>query len=255
MIASIRFRGKYELGMSSSGYMDIDGKKISYKEVPFVRYKFDKYDDSDIDFIIENSKRFDRSTTLVEIQLEAGIEDFINKLRERMEKVAVFVYADIQDIDVISAVNDVDDFDYETCDALAELVEQCDVDRICLVDKTNILNYANADKLLEQYSDMTGMDKEDFAFCNSPLSLSEYGCLTAIKARELMAMYGSDSDDVPLPTANHQKGCCGCIQFIEINKDYKAPISKSTPVAKKKDNSEKSAKTKSKGLALGMYRF
>ena len=259
MIASIRINGKHKIGVSGNGYIDVNGTKISIKDIPFVRFRFKEYGYEEVKYIKDTIEKFPKSTPLAEVMLSDNTSEDVNRIRESIPNIAIFVYLEVWDEDVANADEEDDDFEYDLVDTLATQIEQCEVDKVCLIDKSTTLNFVNAKKLIEQYSSFTGFDEEDFSICCSPLSLREYGCLTAVKARELMAKYSKD-DDVPLPTANHQKGCCGCIQYINIESDCMAPVdkkasAKSSEGNKSTDRKAPTQKKKSKGIAFGQFKF
>lgn len=249
MIVSLRMRDRHKIGVNSSGKLEIDGNKLSIKDIPFLRFRFNSYGDEEIQYIKEMAKKFSCSTMLAEVELDENTLENVKRLREEIVDIAVFVYTDIYGVEA-----EQEELEDTKLELLTDLADEVDIDRICLRDRTDSLDYVELKKLVENTASETFIDEEDFAICESPLSFGEMACLTAVKARELMANY-SKIDDVPLPSANHQKGCCGCIQFLNIEKDYEAPAESKKAATKKTDSSdtvkkEKTVVKKKKGLSM-----
>ena len=91
------------------------------------------------------------------------------------------------------------------------------VDRVVLIDNTRKMFTTDFNKLSRQLADYTGTGS--IGVCNSPLSIGENACVTALRCREWAAKYVK-SDFVVLPTANHvRKGGCNCIRYEQIHND------------------------------------
>lgn len=245
MIQCIRLGKQYKIEVNQDGKFTYEEAKMSIKDVPIIRVDFEVYDESAIKYIIDTKAIFRYSTVLIEIHSNrVSIED-INRLKDISENCAMYIYIDITD-DTIDGLGIEDDI----VDRVDYCIDKLDIDGISLVDKTSKLNAITAKELLNNIADQFMVDIAHISICNSPLSYNGYACLTAVKARELMAKY-SIVDDVPLPTANHEKSCCGCIQYIEINHDIKLNIGNN-----QNNNGNTQGKTKKKSIIkLGATRF
>ena len=115
-----------------------------------------------------------------------------------------------------------------------------------LVDKTTNLDMVNAKKIISKLAKELTVKQEDIGICSSPLCMNgELACLTSLKARELAAIYSSNTE-VALPSANHQcMNCCGCMRFFDINSDTVAPEDKVVKKAKSVSSNSKETTKKS----------
>lgn len=248
MIASIKLKGRYSIGVNDAGNLNINGTKLNVKDIPFIRYDFGEYVDSDADLIRDNMSKFPYSTQLLQISVDSYDAEEHEALSELSEKIAVIAYVNITDEEVDKGcLND------DKVDKIEYITDNMNVDYVALVDKTTKLNFVSADMIIEDLADTLGMDNEKFSVCNSPLSCNGYACLTAVKARELMSLY-TNRDDLPLPTAKHEKSCCGCIQFIEVTENVKQPDNVKKNTSAKKSNTEKKT-VKRSGISFGAFRF
>lgn len=249
MIASIKLENEYKLEVSDGGKLDIDGTILNIKDIPIVRFSFERYTDDSIKYIESISNRFSCSTPLIEIKLSniQGNIDEINRLSVFNDSAAMYLYVDVFDYNI---ENDMVGLDDAMVDSIAEALDMLNIDMISLVDKTTELNAISASKLMAFIADELGWELDKISICSSPLSCTGAACLTAVKARAIMAEY-SKVDDVPLPTANHEKSCCGCIQFINILHDIKS----NSIISNNKDVKNSSRSQKKKTISIGMYNF
>lgn len=243
MVQSIRLEKTYRIDVGQDGKFVYDGIKMSIKDVPIIRINFSRYADSEIEYINGLLKVFMYSIVFIEIHVEnIGSED-IAALKQIDDKCAIYLYLDIDDMDIDS----LDDSKLEMMDAV---FYDLDIDGISMVDKTSKLNAVTAKKLVNDIASTYGIENEKISICKSPLSCTGYACVTAVKARELMAIY-SKVDDVPLPTANHEKSCCGCIQYIKIEHDVERQTKNISSSEKRSTNKIK----KKTGIKFGLTRL
>ena len=241
MIASIVLKGMYNVGINSNNKIKVDGHLLSLSDVPFVRYRFDKYGEAELEFIKQNKTRMKGPVHLVEVPLYDGCAEVFDKI-ETMGGIARFLYIDVDDADINSGLKE------ETKNLLYKLVEADSFfDRVMLKDKSTLIYPMAAEKLKLQVVDALGniVEAKDIGVCGSPLSfrhsdIEGQACLTAVWARKIMAEY-ADSADIVIPTASHEcMSCCGCIQYLTVTEDIPAPLSaKEKSAAKKAENAEK----------------
>ena len=245
MIQCIKLNKQYKIEVNQDGKFTYGDIKMSTKDVPIIRIDFDKYDDDTIKYILDTKAIFQYSTILIEIHSDRVTIEDINSLKEISEQCAMYIYINITD-------NELDSLELgnEIIDIIDYCIDNLDIDSIALVDKTSKLNAVTAKELINNMAVQFMVESEHISICNSPLSYNGYACLTAVKARELMAKY-SVVDDVPLPTANHEKSCCGCIQYIEIVHDIKLNLSNSQSSKGKGSGKAKKKST----IRLGATRF
>lgn len=253
MIASIMVKDRYKLVPNNKGNIAIEDEQLHIKEIPFIRYDFDSYVEGDIEYIKDKQEKFPYSTHLAQIELSENSLKQIKMLKEEIGNIAVFLYINLVNEEVESGTIE----EYKQ-DMLLDVTDNVEVDRIMLRDNTTNLFTVSAGRIVEDLSDLTGLEDEMFGICGSPLSFGERACLTAVKAREIMARY-NDKEDIPLPTANHQKGNCGCIQYLKVETDIVSVDKESNTKKKKREKGKvgkRSAPKKSKKvLTLGRMKF
>ena len=217
MISSIRVNGLFNVNVNANSKIKVDNVILhTEKEVPFVRYRLDKYDDSTVEYIKNMQTKFPKSTHLIEMGLNESILQSFKLLRDSLS-VAIYLYIDITE-DIVKESKLPDD----TMNILAEL-QSCNFDRYMLKDKSVSLDFMAAQKIFTQISKTFKIKMDNIGLCSSPLSFQGLQCLSAVKARELMSIYNENSD-VPLPSANHEcMNCCGCIRYLEVTSDLEAP--------------------------------
>lgn len=282
MITCLMFKKPYDVKVSDSGKFNLvvptgDGtskvEKQDIKDIPFIRYRLsefseNKVDDkySDIAKYIKGLKGvFKYSAHLAELDVNysAGnsnadeVLEGVKILKESVDKLCVFVYLNLTD-EWLAYVNENDAFPDEVENLLYDLLD-LDVDQVCVRDRTSAIGEIMMNTVRKRVADIVYGDDKRFksvAVCESPLAIEDSACLTAAKARELMAIYCDDALEQPTPSANHEcQGCdgCGCIKYIEITSDIQAVSSanknKSSDVDKgnNKDKEAKKPKEKTTG--------
>lgn len=234
MISSIVLTGKYNIGINEAKKIKVGKDILSIdKDIPFVRYRFDAFNQEDIEYILKMKSKFNRCTHLVEIQVTNNVCEQL-QLFNNIKNIAKFIYIDITDRDVEAG---------KLSDETIANIQKAflfDIDRCMLKDKSVSLDRVTADKIIKQIVQATKQQKEKIGLCCSPFSFDGSQCLSSVIAREIMAKY-SDVDDVALPTANHQSmNCCGCIRYVVVDRDTEVPENKK--VASKKSTNESTGK-------------
>lgn len=232
MITSIVVTGTHTIKMNSNKKIKIGDNVLSVeKDIPFIRYRFNQYTETEYNYILNTMKQFCFSTHLAEIPLSENTADTIRYLAENIKNIAKYVYVDITDEDVSAGSISADKL------ALLDTLIKLDIDRIMLKDKSSSLDTVTAKKFIKTLITRLGYKEEIFGVCSSPLSFSDWACLTAVKARELMSVYSTIAD-VALPSANHQcMNCCGCIRYMTVTADTEAPSDGKVRVTKEKSDS------------------
>lgn len=234
MVTSIVLTGMYDIGISANNKIKTpDGTVIDLKDVPFVRYRFEKYGEEELKFIANNKKKF-KCVHLVEIDIAEDTPAVIDKLNEISKNIAVMLYVDVTDQVVV---------DKTFSDEMIEWMENaadCTFERINLRDKSTSMFNSDLDILKKETAQIMGVRPKEVGVCGGPLCFMDgNACITAVKAREILANY-SDTDDVVVPSANHEAKIganesemnfclnkCGCIRYHVFNCDTAAPASKS----------------------------
>ena len=249
MVTSIVLTGRHTLNINSFNKLKAGDNIISIeKDIPFVRYRFGVYNDEDFQYIISTMDKLKYSTHLIEINLDTNTVTNLEWIKNNIANIARFIYIDVTDEDVASGGLTTD-----TLNLLMGIV-QYNVDRVMLKDKSTKLDIVTAKKIIDALSKQTGIKRDNFGVCSSPLSFGGMCCLTAVRAREIMAVYSLIAD-VALPTANHQcMNRCGCIRYIVIDSDTDI-ISESKANAKKESKSKQSKSTKNNSSALHFRAF
>lgn len=233
MITSIVVTGTHNIGMNSNKKIKIGDNILSVeKDIPFIRYRFNQYTDAEYDYIIKSMKQFCFSTHLAEVVLSDSTAETIKYLVENIKNIAKYVYVDITDEEVMAGQLSQDKLE------LFNSLNGLDIDRIMIKDKSTKLDTITTKKIIKDLSKRLGFPENTFGVCSSPLSFSEWACLTAVKARELMSIYSTIAD-VALPSANHQcMNCCGCIRYMTVTESTEAPSDGKVKVAKEKSDKE-----------------
>lgn len=265
MISSIVLKDRYNINLNSKNRIIVEGVELSYADVPFVRYRFDKYSKEDLEYISKVKNKFNKSTHLVEITVKDDDVSILEFLEALPSGVAKYLYVDLTDEDVSNCA-----IRSEISSILCRAVSY-DIDRIMIRDRSTTLDMVTFKEIVKSLMRLTRLSEDKFGVCSSPLSFSDLACLTAVKARELMSKY-SDTTDVALPSSNHQcMNCCGCIRYIVATKDIIAAPEKDTVKREKKakktgsdsdsnkgSNEKKSTKGSTKNKAAlqpGMFRL
>lgn len=249
MVTSIVLTGRHTLNINSFNKLKAGDNIISIeKDIPFVRYRFGVYTDADFQYIISTMDKLKYSTHLIELNLDTNTVTNLEWIKNNIANIARFIYIDVTDEDVARGGLTTD-----TLNLLMGIV-QYNVDRVMLKDKSTKLDIVTAKKIIDALSKQTGIKRDNFGICSSPLSFGDMCCLTAVRAREIMAVYSLIAD-VALPTANHQcMNRCGCIRYIVIDSDTDI-ISESKANAKKESKSKQSKSTKNNSSALHFRAF
>lgn len=239
VVVSLALTGKHNIFVDKHNKLTVEGTKISIKDIPFIRYRFNEYGDEEFDYIIKMKEKFRYSSHLAEMPLAEWNVDLINRLEDI--NVAKYVYVDVTD-DVVQ-----NGFDARTLELVEEL-NNCRVDRVILKDKSTTLDTMASIRLMKQLMTVSVFELEDYGICSSPLSFSNgRACMPAVRARDLAANY-AEHDEVALPTENHEcMESCGCIKYIVIDGDIKDSMSQGAKANGKgskevKDTSDKKSK-------------
>lgn len=222
MITSLKVNGLFNIGVNSQELINVEGNNIKLSEIPFIRYNLDSYGTAEIEYIKSMMSKFSGSTHLIQVKLNENVNNSVAFLQtyasDILSKVAKFLYVDITSDEVIN--NCIDAQKLQNIVSTAGLIK---FDRIMLVDNTTNLDMVHANRMRQDIAKSVNINLSKVGICSSPLCLEgELCCLTAVRARELISLYGNA--EMALPTANHQcMNCCGCIRFFEINSDLEAP--------------------------------
>lgn len=251
MVTSIVLTGRYNIGISETNKIKTpDNITIDVKDIPFVRYRFDSYNQDDIDFILNNKKQFS-CVHLVEITLDENTPELLDDITNADEMIGKLVYVNVTDTEVNNGLSD------ETLDMLRN-IEDHDYDRIIIRDKSTSLHSVALTRIKNQIKQTIDIGVDEIGVCGGACCFMDgNACLTAVRARELLAKY-SEKDDMVVPSANHEgkldtidieNSCtnhCGCIRYHIYNSDMPAPTSRSHK-SSDKSNKEKKLSGKKEG--------
>lgn len=253
MIVNLLITGKHTININENGIIKIGDKLINVdKDIPIVRYRFENYGESEIEYIKSLMKKMSRATHLAEVPLRDNTSDILKEL----PTMAKFVYSEISDDEATNVkLNSTKE------ELISRLRENKGlIDRVVFKDKTSTMDTVTFSQIVDSVAKLLGMPVGTFAICDSPLSFGERCCLSAVKAREIMSKYSSIAD-VALPSANHQSmNCCGCVRFIVVDKDTEAVPVKVKKAALSKETKEPKAKaktvdTRKSTIGIGKFRL
>ena len=206
------FEDKHKVELNKRGGFSYEDTKLHKKYIPFIRYRFKDYGEGEIAYIRDMMGKFDTSCHLAELSLTENIGEVINTLKTELGQVAIYIYVPISNNEVENG------FDTKTL-ATLKFLNRSEIDRVMIKDNSTNLFSTSLEKLKAQIKEESNIPVGMIGVCSSPLSFEEECCLTAVKARELLAKY-VDCDTPALPTANHQSmNRCGCIRYFVVNTD------------------------------------
>lgn len=227
MISGLKLMDKYKIGIDKNNKIHLDDMDLSIKDIPFVRYHFDKYEKDELDYISINQQRFIYSVHLAEIDLSENSKEYIVNI-SKLDNVAMFLYVNIEDKDVFNGLDNGQLM-------LLESLRGVYIDRIMIRDNSTTLNLISINNIKKQIANTLRIDNiHDIGVCGSPFSFQDEACLTAIWARKLAASYCKNYKNAPLPSANHES-CCGCVRYRVIDSDIQEPL---TSIKKSKNKGE-----------------
>ncbi len=242
MVTSIVLLGEYSIGLDKNDKFEVDQKKISVKEVPFVRYRLQEYTEDTVNYIKKMKEQFRYSAHMAEITVKPGVRQVLDFLTESVENLIQFMYIPVTDKEVQEGLGQ----------EMIELLKECNgaaVDRVMIKDNSTSLYLVSANNIKKQIASVLGINPMEIGICSSPLSFNGEACLTAVMARQLSAMY-SENDEAALPSANHEcMQTCGCIRYVEIANHILSTIIKDKP-SNKEDTKKSTSKTKVSGKVL-----
>lgn len=227
MIKSLVITGLYNISLDANNRVEIDDKKVSIKDIPYVRYKFDKYGDEEVEYIRKSIEKFPYSVHIADIQLVNNAQETCDRLNEIFNSnengdmniilfVVINVYGDTVENGCFSddAVGMIGDIDKDSVHRF--IIKDCDQ---AIVDKSR------ADKLIKALMSVSHANVSDIAICGSILSGDKgysKGCLPASVVRDLQT-FKSEDIEVPLVPEGHQNcgGCCGCTRYAIVDSDIK----------------------------------
>ena len=219
MVHSLVLDKPHKIGITADKFM-LNGEKTSIKETVFVRYRFGEYNIEAIDYINEMQNKFNCSVHLAEIELSEYTCDEIALISNNTTNVPIYLYVPLTDSEIEA------DMLEEKRDLLNELAENGfmdKVERLMIRDRSTSLYLVSANRFKEILSKITGLPASTIGICGSPLSFGEDACISALRARDIIAYYG-DPEKCKIPSANHQ--CmknCGCVYYVPIETDLIAP--------------------------------
>ena len=236
MITNLVLTGMYNIGILNDKMM-LNGNRNDIKDIPYIRYRFNEYKEEQLNYIKSMQEKFKYSAHLAEVTVKDGYVEEVKALKEKLNNIIVFLYVPITDEDV-SADNvseSIENLLYDGVDANIEF------DRILMKDVSNTLFTVSANKIKDSIKNITGCTVNDIGICCSPLSgFDGNACLTAMKARELSAIYNDNA--VAVPSEKHEckneHGCC-CIRHVVVNNNIPAPVNKMANKGEAKPKTDK----------------
>ncbi|MEM4385954.1 MAG: hypothetical protein QXD03_05345 [Candidatus Anstonellales archaeon] len=217
MISSLIVLGKYNIELNNNKVC-VGNVKIGITEISAVRYRLGKYGEDEVRYIKSLKSKFIHSLHIIEQNLSDETSSEYRFIKDNINDIAMYLYIDILDEHVMNK---------DISDILEKLnkVRGIRYDRVMLLDKSTTLDVVNSDLFKYMISKEIGISVDDIGICSSPLSfINGNACLTAIKARELSALY-TDSNKIPVSSSNHEcMNSCGCIRYIAIDNDINVNI-------------------------------
>jgi len=241
MITNLMITGEHKITADKNGKLSIGENNVSVKEIPFVRYRLNEYSENTMDYIVKCKELFRYSCHILELDVSDDAIKIVQMLEESdMEDVIIFMYIGVTDEELYKGIGN--DVLNKANEILA--IRQCE--RILVKDNTTEMHMVEFNKLREQLVTALNISDDTIGICGSPLSIYDNCCLSAVRARELMALYG-ESDECALPSSKHESmNTCGCIRHLVIDSDIQCfNMTKSANIKQTlKDTSNKSRNKK-----------
>ena len=268
----LKFKKPSLIKTNGRAKVKVNGQEMNVSDIPAVRYAFDNdgfswwltQDPADQSKIIINDDvcklvkiakaELPKSLHIVELGLWENIDLAweIQQIREKVGKVAIFVYVDY-DGDLNKLVGNLD-----TIESVYG-----DIDRLLIRERTeDCLGAEEVNEIIDLAAGQVGDAKaEKIGMCDSPVGCSiGYSCLSAALCRHLSAKYG-DSLDMVVPSQNHEgmsssaENVCGCICWTLVE-TFEALEAKAVSKESSSDEkSEQSAKKKPAGSKKMVMRW
>lgn len=231
MKSNLRVLGRYSIATNKDKFK-VNDKELNINDIPCVRYKFDSYTSDAVVYIKKMMNQFPRSLHLAEIRVKEGWQNESSLIRAELPQVPIIAYLEVSNADLETGIA------YRA----NELVCMPNsFDRFIIKDDTDFMDMLSASRLKSEVSNILrscGIVQPDIGICG-PLGIGDNACLNALKIRELATRY--TNGDVALPSAVHQSGCCGCVQYEVVDKDcveivgkVKSVVNRSAKVSKPK---------------------
>jgi hypothetical protein len=220
MITSLKIMKPVEVAVGSAGKFKVNGgEALDIKDIPAVRYCFDKYGIDEVEFIKKMMGIFKHSVHVVEFSVHQP--ETYEAVHNEIQNVAFIAHFDITDELAKSQVYSVDD------QSVLAALRTVPVNRLMLNDKSNSLDYIGMSALIKAASVVTGINARNIGICGSPYTDSSNCCMNAAIAREWSAKYNHVGEGA-LPSANHDNkdcGNCGCLRYEVVESDIIAVYS------------------------------
>lgn len=242
MITNLLITGEYTINLGRSQKLSFGDVKVSVKNIPFIRFRPKEVTDNTINYFLDLKERFKYSCHTLELEVSEDTLRLLKELGEKDDLSIVFLYVTVEDDDLKSGISE------ERLYLVNKCIDTYEIERLIIRDNTNIMHAIEYNELKAQIINTVGNNKKDWiGICGSPLSFGGESCLTAVKARELMANYG-ENDEYPLPSSKHESmNECGCIRHIIIDNHL---ISEETTGKSKVGGTNNATRNKSSGLKV-----
>lgn len=190
------------------------------KEIPFVRYRFNKYGMAELGYIRNSLQKFNYSAHLAEVNLSDNTVDEI-ELISSLEEVAIFLYIDLYKDNILAK-----NIDESTKKKLNIVKKKCldKIERVMLKDKDGMLHMLVTRPIIKNISLFLGIPENKIGFCSCAFSMDGMCCLTAERARDIAARYSKNERFAIATNAVEGKNIdtyngCYCIRHIIISHD------------------------------------
>ena len=218
----------YDVGVDSFARTEINDKKLSIKDIPYLRYKFinGAINEEQIEYIRKSQEKFPHSVHIIDVKLDEYAKGTIDTITEKFGtykngKVAILLDIPVKAGDIASEMLN---------DEKKSLIEQNiseSVYRYILCDEDmEIVDNMRLDGILGWIIKTLKIKADRIGLCNAPImaSSSKYGIhnlkgtLPASVVRDLQ-LYVNTDFEVPLVTEGHESrdNLSGCTAYYEVN--------------------------------------
>ena len=175
MITSLMFNGKYNVAFNSNKKIKVQDKILSVVDnISCIRYRLGNYTQEEVNYIKSIKDIFINSVHIVEFMLNDNLLSELTLFNTL--KVAKFLRIDLTDTDIAQTA-----LDAQKMQLLQSIIQaNITIDRYVLVDKTSSINTVALSNIIKNMTSTLGLQENNIAICESPLSFSDKCCLSAV---------------------------------------------------------------------------
>lgn len=247
MIKSLRVHGKHKLCLDTLGRIEMDDKKVSIKDIPYVRFTFEGLCLTNVDdymnYMAECMEKFKYSVFIADVKFGEHTKEYtvqlLKQLYERFNMVngedvdginlAVLLHIPFTKDDIDALENNHEQLISEKVKAVDYIVNECGymVHRWIIDDiDQEITNGFILNLITDVIKHTCACGPEYVGVCGSPLLMAcgragRVGCCLPASVVRSLQVEKEGELEVALVTEGHEgtEGTCGCTQYLDVYSD------------------------------------